>query len=209
MNKNAAKTSNSQIIKESIEDKLYYKIREEIQNGTLPQGTQLVQDNLAIKFGVSRIPVRSVLQLLEKDRLIHRTNKKGSFIVTEYRNSDITEMIELSKLIKLKIVAEAFPGFNDLVIKQLEKINQKIRKSSLASFQKLNDDFHYALFSYTNKKLFKRFATDLRETRPMFISVKDTDGIIKASDEHELLIEHIRSKDLDGFSKLYNQHINW
>ena len=67
MNKNAAKTSTSQIIKESIEDKLYYKIREEIQNGTLPQGTQLVQDNLAIKFGVSRIPVRSVLQLLEKE----------------------------------------------------------------------------------------------------------------------------------------------
>ena len=209
MNKNAAKISNSQIIKESIEDKLYYKIREEIQNGTLPQGTQLVQDNLAIKFGVSRIPVRSVLQLLEKDRLIHRTNKKGSFIVTEYKNSDISEMIELSKLIELNIVAEAFPNFNDLVIKQLEKINQKIRKSSLASYKKLNDDFHYALLSYTNKKLFKRFAIDLRETRPMFISVNNRDGIIKASDEHQLMIEHIRSKDLKSFIALYNQHLTW
>ena len=58
---------NKFILKESIEEKLYQIIRSEIRKGDLKQGTILVQGTLADKYGVSRIPVRSALQLLEKE----------------------------------------------------------------------------------------------------------------------------------------------
>jgi DNA-binding GntR family transcriptional regulator len=69
---------NSIIYRESIEDKLYQNIRRDIRSGKLPQGIILVQEKLAEKYGVSRIPVRSALQLIEKDNLIHRINNKGN-----------------------------------------------------------------------------------------------------------------------------------
>lgn len=200
---------NKFILKESIEEKLYQIIRSEIRKGDLKQGTILVQGTLADKYGVSRIPVRSALQLLEKDGLIHKINNKGSFVVTEYNRDEISEMIELSNLIELKIVSNSFTKFTDFGIKQLTALNQKIKNCSMENYRDLNHEFHLVLFSYSDKRLFRKFAVDLRETRPMYMSIKSYADIRKAYEEHQEMIEAIKKGKREIFIALYDKHIHW
>ena len=200
---------NKFILKESIEEKLYQIIRSEIRKGDLKQGTILVQGTLADKYGVSRIPVRSALQLLEKDGLIHKINNKGSFVVTEYNRDEISEMIELSNLIELKIVSNSFTKFTDFGIKQLTALNQKIKNCSMENYRDLNHEFHLVLFSYSDKRLFRKFAVDLRETRPMYMSIKSYADIRKAYEEHQEMIEAIKKGKREIFIALYEKHIHW
>lgn len=200
---------NSLISKESIEEKLYHVIRRNIQNGDLSQGTTLVQGLLAEKYGVSRIPVRSALQLIEKDGLIHKINNKGSYVVTEYNPEEISEMIELSRIIELKIVADSFASLNNFAIKQLSSLNRKILNCSINDFNGLNYDFHLTLFSYSEKKIFRRFAVELRDNRPMYMSVKNYADVQKAYEEHESMLEAVKDNNMDKFVKLYEEHIRW
>ncbi len=200
---------NSLISKESIEEKLYHVIRRDIQNGDLSQGTTLVQGLLAEKYGVSRIPVRSALQLIEKDGLIHKINNKGSYVVTEYNPEEISEMIELSRIIELKIVADSFASLNNFAIKQLSSLNRKILNCSINDFNGLNYDFHLTLFSYSEKKIFRRFAVELRDNRPMYMSVKNYADVQKAYEEHESMLEAVKDNNMDKFVKLYEEHIRW
>ena len=200
---------NKFILKESIEEKLYQIIRSEIRKGDLKQGTILVQGTLADKYGVSRIPVRSALQLLEKDGLIHKINNKGSFVVTEYNRDEISEMIELSNLIELKIVSNSFTKFTDFGIKQLTALNQKIKNCSMKNYRDLNHEFHLVLFSYSDKGLFRKFAVDLRETRPMYMSIRSYADIKKAYEEHQEMIEAIKKGKREIFIALYEKHIHW
>ncbi len=200
---------NSLIFKESIEEKLYHVIRRDIQNGDLPQGTSLVQGLLAEKYGVSRIPVRSALQLIEKDGLIHKINNKGSYVVTEYNPEEISEMIELSRIIELRIISDSFASLNNFAVKKLSSLNRKILNCSINDYNGLNYDFHLTLFSYSEKKLFRRFAVELRDNRPMYMSVKNYADVQKAYEEHESMLEAVKNNDMDKFVKLYEEHIRW
>ena len=200
---------NSLIFKESIEEKLYHVIRRDIQNGDLSQGTTLVQGLLAEKYGVSRIPVRSALQLIEKDGLIHKINNKGSYVVTEYNPEEISEMIELSRIIELRIISDSFASLNNFAVKKLSSLNRKILNCSINDYNGLNYDFHLTLFSYSEKKLFRRFAVELRDNRPMYMSVKNYADVQKAYEEHESMLEAVKNNDMDRFVKLYEEHIRW
>ncbi len=200
---------NNLISKESIEEKLYHVIRRDIQNGGLSQGTTLVQGLLAEKYGVSRIPVRSALQLIEKDGLIHKINNKGSYVVTEYNPKEISEMIELSRIIELRIISDAFASLNNFALKQLSSLNRKILNCSINDYTRLNYDFHLTLFPYSEKKLFRRFAVELRDNRPMYMSVKNYVDVQKAYEEHESMLEAVKNSDINKFVKLYEEHIRW
>lgn len=200
---------NSLIFKESIEEKLYHLIKRDIQNGDLSHGTTLVQGLLAEKYGVSRIPVRSALQLIEKDGLIHKINNKGSYAVTEYNPEEISEMIELSRIIELRIIADSFASLNNFAVKKLSSLNRKILDCSINDYNGLNLDFHLTLFSYSKKKLFRKFAVELRRNRPMYMSVKNYADVQKAYEEHESMLEAVKNNDMDRFVKLYEEHIRW
>lgn len=208
-NKLNTNQDNKLILKESIEEKLYQIIRKEIQNGVLRRGTNLVQGTLAERYGVSRIPVRSALQLIEKDGLIQKVNNKGSYVVTEYNKDEISEMIELSRIIELKVVADAFGSLNSFALKQLTTLNRKIQNCSINDYNQLNFDFHLTLFSYSHKKHFKRFAAELRDNRPMYMSVKDYEDVQKAYEEHKKMIESIKDRDINLFLNLYEEHVCW
>ncbi|MEJ7569788.1 MAG: GntR family transcriptional regulator [Gaiellaceae bacterium] len=56
--------------RESIEQRLARELRQLIGGGHLPEGTQLVGRDLAIRFGVSQTPVRASLSQLERDGFV-------------------------------------------------------------------------------------------------------------------------------------------
>lgn len=62
------------------EEKIYHILRKLIFNAELPPGQQLKESSLAEAFGVSRTPIRSVLQRLKYDSLIEIIPQKGAFV---------------------------------------------------------------------------------------------------------------------------------
>jgi DNA-binding GntR family transcriptional regulator len=57
-------------------------IKSDIINGQLAQGTKIVESDLALKYGISRGPLREAIHRLEQIKLIVRVPHAGSRVVT-------------------------------------------------------------------------------------------------------------------------------
>ncbi|MFT8320413.1 MAG: GntR family transcriptional regulator [Bacillus sp. (in: firmicutes)] len=62
------------------EDMIYHVLRNAIFNTDLPPGIQLIESSLADSFGVSRTPIRTVLQRLKYESLVEIIPKRGAFV---------------------------------------------------------------------------------------------------------------------------------
>ena len=57
-------------------------IKSDIIDGELPQGSKIVESDLALKYGISRGPLREAIHRLEQIKLIVRVPHAGSRVVT-------------------------------------------------------------------------------------------------------------------------------
>ena len=77
--------------RESIEVRVARRLRELIVAGQLPEGTPLVQRDLAERLGVSPTPVRAGLLRLEREGLIH-VGSTGRAVVSRLTREDFEEI---------------------------------------------------------------------------------------------------------------------
>jgi DNA-binding GntR family transcriptional regulator len=97
-------------------EQAYAAIRESICDGTLDPGTHLVQEELAVRLGVSRQPVQQAMALLKNDGLVVERAGRGLYVapldptLTAHRYQIRTVLDQLAaELVALR--AAASPAF--------------------------------------------------------------------------------------------------
>jgi DNA-binding GntR family transcriptional regulator len=82
--------------------------RAEIQAGAAPPGSALRQEELARRFGVSRLPVRDALLRLEGEGLVIVHPNRGAFVVS-LSADEVREIFELRILLEGDVLERAVP----------------------------------------------------------------------------------------------------
>jgi DNA-binding GntR family transcriptional regulator len=83
-------------------------LREEILRGDVAPGQALRQEELAERFGVSRLPVRDALLRLEAQGLVHVYPNRGAFVVS-LSADEVAEIYEMRILLEGDIIERAVP----------------------------------------------------------------------------------------------------
>lgn len=68
------------LTRRNINGEVYEKLKKMILSGKLKKGERLVQEEIALGFGVSRTVVLEAFSQLKKDKLIIKKYKKGAFV---------------------------------------------------------------------------------------------------------------------------------
>ena len=87
-------------------------LRVEILSGSLQPGQQIVQDLLAEKFGVSRVPLREALKILEGEGQVTHHRHRGYF-VAELSINDLHEVYRLRAILEREAVTAAVSNITD------------------------------------------------------------------------------------------------
>ena len=66
----------------TLASRTFDSIKADIINGELAQGTKIVESDLALKYGISRGPLREAIHRLEQIKLIMRIPHAGSRVIT-------------------------------------------------------------------------------------------------------------------------------
>lgn len=136
-------------------DRMHAALRAQICLLDYAPGTRLSEDALAVKFGVSRTPVRRVLARLEAEGLVQSVHGVGTFVtdaeVAQLRQTYMLRL-ELAELTgKLDAVAP-----DDALWRELEAIStrstQLLNEPSARRFAELNMDFFLALLNLTSNE---------------------------------------------------------
>src|SRR3954469_589073 len=95
--------------KSSAPDLVRDGLRKAIFAGDLVAGTQLRQDELASRFGTSRIPVREALRQLESEGLVTLHPNRGA-AVSSVSLEDVLELLEIRIGLECRALKLAIPN---------------------------------------------------------------------------------------------------
>ncbi len=130
---------------QSLPEQIADHIREKIIRFELKPGENIREAQLAAELQVSRSPVREALKLLERQRLVEQTPRKGSK-VTGLSKEYITSLYNITGAL---IVLAAQQCAEKSTSEDLKKINQTVINAAEAVKQKDIHAYYTAFFDFS------------------------------------------------------------
>ena len=122
------------------------QLSDEIRAGLLAPGSILRQDALAVRFGVSRQPIRLALQLLRASGLL-TLRPDRSLEVAAITKEQLRDLVATRILIEREALRLAIPQRMKKNILEAEQMQQRLElETDPATLEELDKGFHAALY---------------------------------------------------------------
>lgn len=122
-------------------------LRLEIQGGVLPAGSALRQEELARRFGVSRLPVRDALVRLESEGLVVVYPNRGAFVV-QLSAAEVRQIYDLRVLLEGDVLERAVPRITAPDWRVIDRALAAAAAGAAApGWEALDRAFHLALYA--------------------------------------------------------------
>jgi DNA-binding GntR family transcriptional regulator len=199
-----ATTSRSQPMHQTIRNVL----RDEILTGVLQGGAVLRQDQLATRFGASRIPVREALRQLESEGLVvYRANRGAT--VTRMNVEQICELLDIRVALECHAARLGVPNMVERDFDAMDKILDAYEASTdINEWAEYNRRFHLALSAPANNRRLRRLIEEycLNTDRYTHVAMSIATGKDKPMSDHRKLVEACRRRDISAVVTLLEEH---
>uniref|UniRef100_A0A0C1ND48 GntR family transcriptional regulator n=4 Tax=Nostocales TaxID=1161 RepID=A0A0C1ND48_9CYAN len=194
----------------STPDVIADTLREAILRGILQEGQSLRQDEIATKFGVSRIPVREALRQLEAEGLVTFHLNRGA-MVSVLSPNEVQEICEIRSALEVMAIQLAIPNLAESNLEKAAMILDEInRVTDATSWAKQNWEFHAALYTLANRPRLLKMIQNLHTNmfRYAHRQMEQVDYLESSQKEHYQLLDACRQKDTKAAVKILKRHID-
>jgi len=184
---NSSDTSKSQIYKE---------VRRSIIMGHRKPGERLDLDTLSKSYGTSVTPVRDALQMLSQEGLITIKPRSGYF-VTHITLKQLSDMLELRKILELASVERATIQITEKQLNQLEHVHAGYTDEDAESYERYmneNRQFHCLIAKASGNRELAEMLGHLHDRLIRFMVMCRVGETLE--DRHALVIEALRTRDV-------------
>lgn len=185
------------------------QLREAIISGELASGAKLSQDELAARFGTSRIPVREALRQLEAEGLVTLYPNRGAVVAT-LSLADVLEIIEIRIALECRALQLAIPNMIEDDLDAAEEILKRYdTEPEPANWSEMNWRFHEALYSPCNlPRLLALIEANIGHMkRFMRVQISKTIGRDLPQQDHHNILNACREGDIEKAVKLLEKHL--
>lgn len=183
-------------------------LRGEIVSGALAPGTPLRQDAMARRFGVSRMPVREALHLLETQGLVDFPPNRSA-VVAALSVADLADIFDMRAAAETLALRLALPHLTNARIDAAAAIQDRIETAPVGDFGRLNTAFHTTLYAPAGRPRLLAHISGLGDLADRYLRLAiDAMGHKAASDaEHRALLDACRARDAAAAGALLERHI--
>ena len=185
-------------------------IRQSIVDGEFKPGMRLVEDRLAVRFGVSRNPVREAVRSLAAEGLITIVPRHGA-VVAELSPDEIRETIEVRATLEGMNARLAARHCDKAVVRYLHEILEAglaaVRDGRVDALPSLNAQFHDTLGSAGSNRVLTDLLRLLRERTGHFFPTGGADHAVKTWNEHAEILNAVMAGDEDLACLLAQRHV--
>jgi DNA-binding GntR family transcriptional regulator len=185
-------------------------LRDAIVRGDLTTGSALRQDELAALLGISRIPLREALKLLEGEGFVQIRPHRGA-VVAPLSEEEIVEMFEIVRLLEVHALGLSVPRLRDRELEQAALLLDELdRTSDLAAWASKNWEFHALLYGAAERPRLLELVKALRANsqRYTFMLLADERCRALLNREHRALLEACRRRDPLRAAQLLDEHLS-
>lgn len=195
-----------------LRDVVFENLRTAILEGNLKAGQRLMEVQLADQLGVSRTPIREAIRKLELEGLVVMLPRKGAY-VANMSFKDLIDVLEIRSSLEGLAASLAAERRRDEDIIELERVAKEfetsVREANVDNVLKKDVEFHEKIFLMANNKKLYQLITSLWEQVHRFrvTYVSNYDASLSLVDEHNRILEAIRSGDCELAKKYATEHI--
>lgn len=188
------------------------ELRRRILDGDYPAGMQLRQAVLAEELGISRIPFREALILLESEGLVQLEAHKGA-VVAGFSPDEVEELFEFRALLEPALLEKSAPLLTEADYAELDAIlreySDELRTHNPGRWGVLNTELHSLLYRRARSPRMLATADQLLKSTDRFTRMQlyYTDGRARAEKEHLEIVTECRAGNVKKAAKLLRQHI--
>ncbi len=184
-------------------------LRDAILDGARQPGSRLIERDLASEFGVSRVPVRDALKLLEAEGLIELRPRTWA-VVREFTPADLADLDEVRQVLEpmaFRLAAERHrrDGLERLRA-VLENEQESARSANSIGSRRAAADFHEIVVELADNRLLRELMNTIRSR--LRWALAQHDDLQHIAEEHVALYEAIRDRDGERASALAHTHVD-
>jgi len=185
------------------------ELRRMIRHGELPPGAQLTQEVLATRLGVSRVPIREALKILEGEGQVVHTPHSG-YAVAKLDFDDLLEIKRLREILETEAVRRSMRRFTDVDVQRMSAALDTMGTvgDDVGALNAAHRTFHFCVFEPAGMPRLLRMLTQLWDSAEAYQSLRHADprGRAGSHEEHTRIFEAARQRDAGGLVKLLNKH---
>ncbi|WP_127530611.1 GntR family transcriptional regulator [Paenibacillus kobensis] len=197
----------------STRDAVYASLRELILQLELPPGTAISEKDIALKFNVSRTPVRESFVRLAQEGLLEVYPQRGTFVslidtnlVEEARFMREQLEVAVVRLACAEFPAEQLAALDDNIARQRACLDAHDYKLMF----ELDELFHRTIFEGCKKSntwaVLGGIIAHLNRSRVLRLAADHQWGHLY--EQHRGIVEAIRTRDAESAAKLMTEHMH-
>lgn len=198
--------------KETRAEIAHSQLKTAILENEMPAGSQAMEPELAIRYGVSRATIREALIRLEAEGLIEIVPRRGARVLPLVAD-DMREIYQL--LISLESDAAFELATHGLTKEEFERLTlannamvQALDEEDLSAWAVADNAFHRGILDIHGNKRLGKIVTSLMNQahRARLVTRKFRPLPTKSIEEHVGILNAIRLKDADTARQLFKAH---
>ena len=191
----------------------YQELRRRIVDAKIAPGTRLLLRPLAEELGLSVMPVRDALRMLEADGLVTLESHRGA-TVTQIPREQVLQIIGMRLWLEILAVREAVPLHTPASLKRVEKFmadaEQAMEAGDSRAYTRANRALHEAIEAPAPAPV-RELVRDLWERlwqtrRRTALFERLPDRIPEAQREHRAIVKAVRDGDAEAAGAAMERH---
>jgi DNA-binding GntR family transcriptional regulator len=192
------------------------QLREEILTGQLAPGERLIEEQIRLRFSISRAPLREALRSLAQQGLVEHLPRRGAR-VTELSATDVDQLFGIRSVLERHAICTTFPldgDIDDRLVEVRERLAE-MRAADQAGDELRRDDahrgFHAAIVALAaNRQLDLALEPVLLKLqRPMALNIRRealSVGSKAGLDRHQRLADALATNDRAAILTALDEH---
>ncbi len=172
-------------------------------------GERINQEKMSKELGVSKIPFREALKVLEAEGFVYSVPFKGSF-VREHSLEYLQELYFIRSILEGISCSQATARFQPTDIERLRELFERSREGfeneDYQTFIRYAEAFHDFIHEHSG---FKRLPTMIHQLniRSLALYINPKEQCERSIREHEFIFERIEARDAEGAGNAMRMHV--
>jgi DNA-binding GntR family transcriptional regulator len=198
---------------ESIADRVYALLRQDIAAGVFRPGQRILEKALAQRLAISRTPIREALLRLEIEGVVV-CNSRRSYNVRILTVPDVKEIYETLGILEGAAAAAVAPRLTDADVSDLRRFNKTMDaaavKADLQAFGRWNRRFHDVFLLKLDNRTLRETCNLVRGPLYTFPVQRRSlaDWLRKSVAEHRTIVRLASAGDADGLGDFF-RNVHW
>jgi DNA-binding GntR family transcriptional regulator len=192
---------------------IYQHLKDRILEGRLAPGQRLIIDEIAAQLGLSIIPVREALQLLQAERLVEIRPHAGATVapITPANIEEVFTILEGVEAVAARRVARKVPPQIDALLQKLiQGMDVAEKQEDVERWSALNMEFHLAISEATGmpwlREITARALGNWDRIRRYFFREGRHHRFTQAQRDHHAILLALRKGDGDEAERVLRRH---